>query len=250
VRSPAGHPVVIEAEPDPVEPIVALRVIGVGDDVPQLAAVVQSVRRLFDLDADPEAIDEALCGDPALRRLVRAAPGTRLPGTTDGFELAVRAIAGQQVSVAGARTTLGHIAERFGEPLPSRVGQIVRLFPTAERLADARSEAFGMPAARADTIVAVARAVATGALDLSGSGELGPTLETLRSIRGVGASTGSYGAMRALRDHDAFPAGDLGVRHGFAALDLDDDLGTVRERSERWRPWRGYAAMHLWQRAS
>jgi len=86
VRSPAGHPVVIEVEPDAVEPIVVLRVIGVGDDVPQLAAVVQSVRRLFDLDADPEAIDEALCRDPALRRLVSAAPGTRLPGTTDGFQ--------------------------------------------------------------------------------------------------------------------------------------------------------------------
>ena len=250
VRSPAGHPVVIEAEPDAVEPIVALRVIGVGDDVPQLAAVVQSVRRLFDLDADPEAIDEALCRDPALRQLVSAAPGTRLPGTTDGFELAVRAIVGQQVSVAGARTTLGRIAERFGDPLPSRAGQIVRLFPTAERLADARSDAFGMPAARADAIVAVARAVATGALDLSGSADLGSTIEALRSIRGVGAWTASYVAMRALRDPDAFPASDLGVRHGFVALELADDLASIRERAERWRPWRGYAAMHLWQRAS
>jgi len=250
VRSPAGHPVVIEVEPDAVEPIVVLRVIGVGDDVPQLAAVVQSVRRLFDLDADPEAIDEALCRDPALRRLVSAAPGTRLPGTTDGFELAVRAIVGQQVSVASARTTLGRIAERFGEPLPSRAGQIVRLFPTAERLADARSDAFGMPSARADAIVAVAEAVATGALDLSGSADLGSTIEALRSIRGVGAWTASYVAMRALRDPDAFPAGDLGVRHGFAALELADDLASIRERAERWRPWRGYAAMHLWQRAS
>jgi AraC family transcriptional regulator of adaptative response / DNA-3-methyladenine glycosylase II len=92
--------------------------------------------------------------------------------------------------------------------------------------------------------------VATGALDLSGSAELGRTLEALRSIRGVGEWTASYVAMRALRDPDAFPAGDLGVRHGFAALELADDVASIRERAERWRPWRGYAAMHLWQRRS
>lgn len=246
VRSPAGQPVVLDAEPDPVEPVVALRVTGVGEDVPQLAAVVQAVRRLFDLDADPEAIDARLSADPALRRLVRSAPGTRLPGTTDGFELAVRTIVGQQVSVAGARTTLGRIAERFGAPLRSPAGPVVRLFPTAERLAEAPSDAFGMPVARADAIVAVARSVVDGSLDLSGSGELEPTLRALVSIRGVGEWTASYVAMRALRDPDAFPVGDLGVRHGFAALGLADDVASIRDRAERWRPWRAYAAMHLW----
>lgn len=246
MRLPTGRPVVVDVEPDPVEPVVAARVTGVGDDVPQLAAVEQVVRRLFDLDADPEVIDTRLSADPALRSLVRAAPGTRLPGTTDGFELAIRAIVGQQVSVAGARTTLGRITDRLGEPLPSPVGSIRRLFPTAEQLAEAPRDAFGMPAARTDAIVAVARMVADGALDLSGSGELEPTLASLTSIRGVGNWTASYVAMRALRVPDAFPTADLGVRRGFAALGLADDPASIRERAERWRPWRAYAAMHLW----
>ena len=135
--------------------------------------------------------------------------------------------------MAGARTTLGRIAERFGAPLPSPAGPIVRLFPTAERLADAPSDGFGMPVARADAIVAVARSVVGGSLDLSGSGELEPTLRALASIRGVGEWTTSYVAMRALRDPDAFPAGDLGVRHGSAALGLADDVASIRDRAER-----------------
>ena len=247
IRPISGSPVVLVLEPDATEPAVTLRVHGVGDDVPPLAVVVQSARRLFDLDADPEAIDAALAADRALMPLVLAAPGTRLPGTTDGFELAVRAIVGQQVSVAGARTTLGRIAARFGESLATPSGAIVRLFPTPDRLARAPREGFGMPRARSDAIGALAEVVARGDLDLSGSAELEPTLEVLRSIRGIGEWTASYVAMRALRDPDAFPAGDLGVRRGFGALGLADDLRSIRERAERWRPWRAYAAMHLWQ---
>ena len=246
MRTPAGPPMVVELEPDPTEPVVALRVSGVGGDVPLLAGVVQASRRLFDLDADPEAIDDALAGDPGLCAAVRSAPGTRLPGTTDGFELAVRAIVGQQVSVAGARTTLGRIAERAGELMPATDGPIVRLFPTAERLAGAPREVFGMPGARADAIVALARAVADGDLDLSGTAEPEQTIERLRAIAGVGEWTAAYVAMRALRDPDAFPVGDLGVRHGFEALSLPHDPGAIRAHAERWRPWRAYAAMHLW----
>lgn len=246
MRTSGGSPVVIELVPDPAEPVVALRVTGVGGDVPLLASVVQAARRLLDLDADPDAIDGALADDGALGGLVRATPGTRLPGTTDGFELAVRAIVGQQVSVAGARTTLGRIAERFGEPLATPSAAIVRLFPTPERLAEAPRDGLGVPGARADAITAVARAVASGDLDLSGSAELEPTLESLTSIRGVGEWTAAYVAMRAMRDPDAFPLGDLGVRHGFAALGLAHDARSIRARAERWRPWRAYAAMHLW----
>ena len=150
--------------------------MGVGDDVHLLAGVVQSARRLLDLDADPEAIDAALAADRAPLPLVRRAPA-RLPGTTDGFELAVRAIVGQQVSVAGARTTLGRIAERFGEPLQTPSGTIVRLFPTPDRLARGPRDAFGMPRTRADAIRALAEAAARGDLGLSGSAELAPTLE-------------------------------------------------------------------------
>ena len=246
MRTPAGPPVVIELEPQRSEPVVALRVAGVGDDVPLLASVVQASRRLFDLDADPEAIDDALAGDAALRPAVRATPGTRLPGTTDGFELAVRAIVGQQVSVAGARTTLGRIAERFGDALPAPAGPIVRLFPTAERLAEAPREAFGMPGARASAVVSLARAVADGDLDLSGGAEPEPTIERLRAIAGVGEWTAAYIAMRALRDPDALPVGDLGVRHGFETLGLAHDRNAIGAYAERWRPWRAYAAMHLW----
>jgi AraC family transcriptional regulator of adaptative response / DNA-3-methyladenine glycosylase II len=246
MRTPDGSPVVIELEPYPGAPVVGMRVTGVGDDVPLLASVVRAARRLFDLDADPEAIDATLAGDAPMRGLVSATPGTRLPGATDGFELAVRAIVGQQVSVAGARTTLARIAERFGEPLVAPTVAVERLFPSAERLAEAPRDSFSMPGARAGAILAVAQAVATGELDLSGSAELEPTLEAFRSIRGVGEWTASYVAMRALRDPDAFPAGDLGVRHGFRALGLPDDAGSIRARAERWRPWRAYAAMHLW----
>lgn len=247
MRTPGGPPIVIGLAPQPAEPFVALRVTGLGNDVPLLAGVAQAARRLFDLDADPKSIDETLAGDPVMRRAVRAAPGTRMPGTTDGFELAVRAIVGQQVSVAGARTTLGRIAERFGEPLAKPVGSIVRLFPTSERLAEAPRDGFGMPGVRADAIRALAGAVASGDLDLSGAAELGPTLEALCAIPGVGEWTVAYVAMRALRDVDAFPASDLGVRHGFAALGLPDDLRSICLHAERWRPWRAYAAMHLWQ---
>ena len=238
---------VIELEPDPTEPVVSLRVRGVGDDVPLLASVVQASRRLFDLDADPEAIDDALAGDPVLSSAVRSAPGTRLPGTTDGFELAVRAIVGQQVSVAGARTTLGRIAERVRRAAARRpTGRSCGSFPTAERLAEAPREVFGMPGARAAAIVALARAVADGELDLSGTADREPTIERLRAIAGVGEWTAAYVAMRALRDPDAFPAGDLGVRHGFESLGLAHDPGAIRAYAERWRPWRAYAAMHLW----
>jgi AraC family transcriptional regulator of adaptative response / DNA-3-methyladenine glycosylase II len=247
MRTPKGPPVVIELEPRQAEPVVSLRVTGIGGDAPLPASLVQAARHLFDLDADPEAIDAALSADPAIRRLVRAAPGTRLPGTTDGFELAVRAIVGQQVSVAGARTTLGRLAERFGEPLPSPSKAVVRLFPTPDRLARAPRDGFGMPRARVDAIVTLAAAVAAGDLDLSGNAEVEPTLRALRSIRGVGEWTVAYVAMRALREPDAFPAGDLGVRRGVEALGLPHDVQSVRRRAERWRPWRAYAAMHLWQ---
>ena len=167
--------------------------------------MVQAARRLLDLDADPSVIDAALADDPVMRPLVRAVPGMRVPGSSDGFELAVRAIVGQQVSVGGARTTLGRIAERFGEPLATPVRSIVRLFPTAERLADAPRDSFGMPGARAYAIVAVAGAVASGELELSGAAGLAPTLEALRAIPGVGEWTTAYVAMRALRDRRRVP---------------------------------------------
>jgi AraC family transcriptional regulator of adaptative response / DNA-3-methyladenine glycosylase II len=122
----------------------------------------------------------------------------------------------------------------------------VRLFPTAERLAEAPRTAFAMPRARADAIVSLARAVADGELDLAGTAEPEATIDRLRAIAGVGEWTAAYVAMRALRDPDAFPDGDLGVRHGFETLGLAHDPRAILAHAERWRPWRAYAAMHLW----
>jgi AraC family transcriptional regulator, regulatory protein of adaptative response / DNA-3-methyladenine glycosylase II len=242
MRAPAGAPIVLELELDRIEASFVLRATGSG----AFGSVVRSVRRLLDLDADPVAIDSRLGADPVLRELVRSTPGTRLPGAVDGFEIVVRAIVGQQVSVAGARTTLGRITERFGEALAEAVGSVARVFPTPARLADAPPDGLGMPRARADAIVTVARAVESGELDLSGDADPAATRERLRSIRGVGEWTEEYVAMRALGDRDAFPVGDLGVRRGFRRLGLPDDPRSMRQRAERWRPWRAYAVIHLW----
>lgn len=217
-----------------------------GADTPDLEDIARSARRAFDLDADPVAIDQALARDPNLAPLVRRLPGIRVPGTFDGFELVVRAIFGQQVSVAGARTSLGRFAQRFGKPLDRPSGSITHLFPTAEQVADLPPEAFGMPRGRAETIRRVAELVARGELDLSGNAAPGETLRILSEIRGIGPWTLEYVAMRAFRDPDAFMAGDLGVRKGFEALGLPTAPTEVLARAERWRPWRAYAVMHLW----
>jgi AraC family transcriptional regulator, regulatory protein of adaptative response / DNA-3-methyladenine glycosylase II len=239
VRTEDGTGVVVRLEPSPAGPSVALRLEAI-EDVPLLAGIVQGARRLLDLDADPAAIDDALRTDPALEPLVSGAPGLRLPGCFDGFELAVRAIVGQQVSVAGARTTLGTLARRLGTPLARPVGSVTHLFPTPEAFAAAPD--LGMPSTRAAAIRRLADLVFEGELELSGGADPEASLRTLTSIPGVGPWTAAYVAMRALRDPDAFPAGDLGLQRAASRL----GLGDVAERAERWRPWRGYAAMHLW----
>ncbi len=210
------------------------------------AAFVHDARRAFDLDAEPLAIDASLARDPKLAPLVTKSPGMRVPGTFDGFELVVRAIFGQQVSVAGARTSLGRLVERFGTPLDPPSGGITHLFPTAEQVAELPPEAFGMPRARAETIRRVADLVARGELDLSGDTEPEEALQTLGELPGIGPWTLAYVAMRALRDADAFMVGDLGVRKGFEALGLPSTPKGLLSRAERWRPWRAYAVMHLW----
>jgi AraC family transcriptional regulator, regulatory protein of adaptative response / DNA-3-methyladenine glycosylase II len=202
--------------------------------------------RAFDLDADAAAIDTELAADPTMTPLVARIPGIRVPGTFDGFELVVRAIFGQQVSVAGARTSLGRLVSAAGTLLARPSGGITHLFPTAERLAELPPEAFGMPRARAETIRRVAALVAGGELDLSGEAPPEETLSGLGDVPGIGPWTLAYIAMRALRDPDAFIAGDLGVRKGFDALGLASTKTAMLARAERWRPWRAYAVMHLW----
>jgi AraC family transcriptional regulator of adaptative response / DNA-3-methyladenine glycosylase II len=203
-----------------------------------LQPAVVAVRRLFDLDADTVAIDAALSADPALAPLVGRRPGLRVPGAVDGFEILVRAVVGQQVSVAGARTMLGRIVERVGDVVSDDDGSgISRLFPTAEQLADADLTGLGLTTRRMSTLRAVAEAVARRQLRLRPGLDREAVTQQLLEMPGIGPWTAEYVAMRALADPDAFPSTDLVVKRRVSSEGLDPD---------RWRPWRAYAAIHLW----
>jgi AraC family transcriptional regulator of adaptative response / DNA-3-methyladenine glycosylase II len=244
----SGRAAVVSLTPHPTEAHVSLEVAV--DEPTELGPVVQSVRRLFDLDADPATIDAALGADPALRRSVAAAPGMRLPGSADPFEMAIRMVIGQQVSVAGARTFTARLVAALGEPLDQPVGTVARRFPPAAVLADASLEGVGLTRSRAETVRRMAEAVAVGKIDLSGGSDLDDTLAALSEVPGVGPWTRSLVAMRVLRDPDAFPEDDLGVRRGAEALGLPATPSAILARAEVWRPWRAYAVMHLWRAAA
>lgn len=244
VRAEGGGTAVIAMTPAPEEDHVMLAISA--DHASDLDGLVDRARRAFDLDADPNVIDAVLSRDTKLASLVRRSPGMRVPGTVDAFELVIRAIFGQQVSVPGARTSLGRFAARFGTPLDPPSGSITHVFPGAEQVAAIAPEALEMPRGRAEAIRRVAELVAVGQLDLSGDAPLEETLHVLGEIRGIGPWTLAYVAMRALRDPDAFLTGDLGVRRGFEALGLRTTSRELLDRAERWRPWRAYAVMHLW----
>jgi AraC family transcriptional regulator, regulatory protein of adaptative response / DNA-3-methyladenine glycosylase II len=247
MRTTTGRIAVIGLTPDPARGHVALHASI--DDASHLEAVIPPARRLLDLDADPGPIDELLARDPALRPSVRSTPGLRSPGTIDGFELAVRAVLGQQVSIRAARTFAGRIAIAAGTPLPPELvaGNLTHIFPTAEQLAVAPLDTIGLTSRRRTSLQRLAQLVADGELDLSGRAERETTLETLLSIPGIGPWTASYVAMRALGDTDAFPASDFGIRAGFEALGLPTSSGAIERHAERWRPWRSYAVMHIWR---
>lgn len=201
-----------------------------------LGAIVELARRALDLDVDPTQVARDLAGDPALRPLVERRPGLRVPGAWDGFELAVRAVLGQQVSVRGATTLAGRLVARFGEPLPVSEEGLTHTFPPPEQLLDTDVAAIGIPGARAETIRRLAGAVSAGALTLSPSAPFDETRAALLALPGIGPWTAEYVALRVLRDPDAYPAGDLGLRRA----------GATALRAEAWRPWRAYAAVHLW----
>lgn len=192
-------------------------------------------RRVRDEDADLLAVNEVLSADPVLAPLVAEAPWRRVPGHVDGFELAVRAILGQQVSVAAARTNAGTLVARYGEPLGEPDGGLTHRWPAPAALRDAE-----IPGPR--TRGAAIRALAAADLDLSYGADPAPLLE----LPGVGPWTASYVAMRALGDRDAFMPTDLGVRRGFEALGLPGDPRSAERYAERWRPFRSYALQHLW----
>jgi AraC family transcriptional regulator of adaptative response / DNA-3-methyladenine glycosylase II len=211
-----------------------------------LIRVVERVRRIFDLDADPDEIGARLGRDRVLGARVAASPGLRVPGAWDGFELAVRAVLGQQVTVRGATTLAGRLARLFGERVDVRDSALSRLFPTPARLMDADLSAVGLPRRRAETIRALARAVARGELALDASRGLEDAVARLSAIPGVGGWTADYVAMRALGEADAFPAADLGLRRAAANGRGPLSAGELARMAEAWRPWRSYAAMYLW----
>lgn len=206
-----------------------------------LLTIVERVRRMFDLGADPSVIAEHLRGDAQLARRMARHPGIRTPGAWDGFELAVRAILGQQVSVKAATTIAGRVAAAFGLPVVAGNG-LDRMFPTPSQLADARLERAGVTSARAQTIRTLARQVAAGAIRFDGSFD-SATAAALRAVPGIGEWTASYIAMRAFGEPDAFLYGDLVLRRAAGNLTANE----LDRRSEAWRPWRAYAVMLLWQ---
>ena len=209
-----------------------------------LMPLTARLRGLFDLDAHPEAVAAHLGRDPLLRASLRRHPGLRVPGAFDGFEAALRVVLGQQVTVRAATTVSGRLADALGAPVETPFPALRRLSPTPQAVAEAgldRIAGLGMPGARARTLGALAQAAADGRLALERAA--GPeALETLRALPGVGDWTAQVVAMRALGDPDAFPAGDLGVLRALGAA----SPRAAAERAEAWRPWRAYAAVHLW----
>jgi AraC family transcriptional regulator of adaptative response / DNA-3-methyladenine glycosylase II len=219
-------------------------------DLRDLTAAVQRCRRLLDLDADPAAPAEHLAQDPLLAPLVRAAPGLRVPGTVEGSELAIRAILGQQVSVAAARTAAGRLTQILGEPLSEPDGALTHLFPSPAAVAAADPALLPGPASRRATLRALAGLLADGELALDPGSDRAETAARLLEVPGIGPWTEQYIAMRGLCDPDAFLPSDLGVRRALERLDPELRDGCMAPQAarlaERWRPWRAYALQHLW----
>ncbi|MEU8391128.1 AlkA N-terminal domain-containing protein [Micromonospora sp. NPDC048843] len=235
-------------------------------DLRDLAPAVARCRRLLDLDADPAAIDATLAADPALAPAVVAEPGIRVPRAVDGFEQAVRAIIGQQVSVTSARTTLTRLLTAHarvdheviatddgvpGRQLHDQRGEPgdLRGFLGAEELLGLPDSGFGMPVGRREALRGLARAVVDGTVDLAAGADREEAVRRLLALPGIGPWTANYLAMRAFGDPDILLSSDLAVRRGAAALGLPDTPPTLDRYAERWRPWRSYATIRLWRAA-
>jgi AraC family transcriptional regulator, regulatory protein of adaptative response / DNA-3-methyladenine glycosylase II len=217
------------------------------DDERDRPEAVSRCTLLLDLNADTGRIDAALAADPVLGPLVRRRPGMRVPRSADGFELAVRAVLGQQVTLAAARRIGARLVSLYGDPLANAAGGVTHLFPAPEALVEADPRQLGVPRARAGAVRALAAAVLDGRLDLRPGADAN---RALLALPGVGPWTASYVAMRALGDSDAFPPGDVAVRRALERLGLDGRPAAAQRLAERWRPWRSYALMHLWQSAA
>jgi AraC family transcriptional regulator of adaptative response / DNA-3-methyladenine glycosylase II len=215
-------------------------------DLRDLGPATQRSRALLDLDADPWSVLECLGPDDLIGPLVKAAPGRRVPGHVDSHELAVRAVLGQQVSVAGARTLAGRLVAAHGLPLTRPVGQVTHTFPSSAALAEADPDRLAMPASRKRALIGLAGALASGEIELDAGVERARARSALLGLAGIGSWTADYIALRALRDPDAFLAGDLGVRRALEGLGQDGRPAAAQRLAERWRPYRAYAVQHLW----
>ncbi|HST44999.1 MAG TPA: AlkA N-terminal domain-containing protein [Luteimonas sp.] len=230
----------------------ALRLDVHGAPAGALQDLVARVRRMFDLDADPGAIARVLRADPRLRPLLRARPGLRLPSGWDGFEIAVRAVVGQQVSTRAALTVATRLSRRFGTPLPDGPAArgFAHLFPTPQALADADLAGLGLTGARADTVRGVARALLDGRVDFRVDRTLDAFVARWTALPGIGAWTAQYIALRALGHPDACPVEDLVLQRALPADGARLTARALHAHAEQWRPWRGYAALHLWHAAA
>ncbi len=249
--SVGGKHGVISIGPQKQSSILTLTLTSV--DTGALFEIVQRSREMFDLDAPIDEITATLNRDESLRGLIKRSPGIRVPGAWDGFELAIRAILGQQISVKAATTLAGRIAERYGERLSLSVESedqsLSRIFPSAERLMRARFNNIGLVKSRADTIRRVAAAVINGELKFDVAQEPEDFCNSLTDIKGVGDWTAQYVAMRVLKNPDAFPCTDLGLLKALGSMESQGGRATPTEllrRAEAWRPWRAYAALLLW----
>jgi AraC family transcriptional regulator of adaptative response / DNA-3-methyladenine glycosylase II len=212
-----------------------------------LPAIIARLRRVFDLAADPAAIAAHLAKDPALSPLVKARPGLRVPGAWDGFELAIRAVLGQQITVPAAIRLAGRLVAAYSERLATPDGDLTQVFPRPEVLASADLASLGMPRSRAAALAAAA--IADPQLFEANCG-LDDAVKRLRSIRGVGEWTAQYIALRQLREPDAFPAADIGLMRAMANREgRRQSSSQLLDRANAWRPWRAYAAQHLWASA-
>jgi AraC family transcriptional regulator of adaptative response / DNA-3-methyladenine glycosylase II len=233
-----------------VSRIHALRMVLHGAAPAELAGIVGRVRRMFDLDADPHAIAAALSSDERLRPLLRKRPGLRLPSGWDGFEIAVRAVIGQQVSVAAARTLTARLAQRHGHALQAELlPGLGQLFPAPEALADGDLDGLGLTAARAATVRGIANALLDGRVGFDAEQTLDDFTAAWSALPGIGPWTAHYLAMRALGHPDAFPAEDLVLQKAVPTDGSRLTARQLRERAEAWRPWRAYAVIHLWRDA-
>jgi len=242
-------------QPGPSDSVSVVPVVVHGPVLPRALVVVERVRRMLDLDADPDVVTSQLSSDPVLAPRVAQLPGVRIAGAWDGFEIAVRAVLGQQVSVAAAATHVERLVQRCGAKRPatrasrgdSTARVLTHCFPKAIAVAALPVQALAVPEARARALIALSREVSDGHIALDGTEDPSALRAKLCAIPGVGPWTAEYVALRAGRDPDAFPSSDLGLRRALAQGGKTVSARDAEARAEPWRPFRGYAAMLLWQ---